>query len=59
MKQNEDADFDRKLFLLYVLLHLFFLLLAGVQWWRGESEEFVTPKGQEVVEKQPESGPFQ
>lgn len=57
-------DFDEmdeldKFFLLYVLLYLTIFAFTYFVWLREDYKEFETPEGQEVIEKQPESGPFQ
>lgn len=54
---NEDmAD---KLFIFYSFLYLVFFSIFGWLWATGEPLVYITPEGQEVIEKQPESGPFQ
>ena len=52
---EEIAD---KLFILYIFLYAFIFLSVGWMWYVGEPKEFVTPEGQEVIDKQQESGPF-
>ena len=58
MKTIKDADMADKLFILYIFLYVFIFLSVGWMWYNGEHEEFVTPEGQEVIDKQPEAGPF-
>jgi len=58
MKTIKDADTADKLFILYIFLYAFIFLSVGWMWYVGEPKEFVTPEGQEVIDKQQESGPF-
>jgi len=58
MGEKEQQLVDRA-FLFYFILYIIFFIYILIKWHKSEPYVFVTPEGQEEVEPQPESGPFQ
>ena len=56
---EEEIDDVEKFFRLYVILHVIIVICIALLWYKEDPDKFVTPEGQEVVEEQPQSGPFQ